>query len=495
MTLFGSLMVMVRAHEENAIKGDRVRSRKQQKVAAAIEHGTIMTASCPRWLEVVEDAGQRKFRALPDRVAVVRRMFELTAAGVGVDKLAKILNSEDVPPFSVGSKGWHAWCLKRIITGRAVLGELRPQRRNLTTNGERIFADRVIENYYPAVVTLAQWERANAARIGRRGTGGRRDKNITNLLNTLCYCASCGGRMRVRSKGKSYLVCDSNFRGLGCPNNVHYDYAKLEGILLERLGGLALDPSGLDTDAEARRRNDEITLLESEIARATKRSASLLLKANDDELSETIWTAVRELNQRRKEAETKVAALRKQLLIVRGADSVEEHQSAMLRVRDAAIAGNFEARARVAEGLRAVVDFALFTRERRSVLVSFGAMVAAHEFRDGEELASFFPGRARHVPNDWRPWLAKLPPGENDVLRKRRQIALQRAGRGDLVAQFPLGGGAFQPDRADFPLGGDGTAVKISEREPDASRSPMSADLDDVRRCTPDEEAAFRRFD
>jgi hypothetical protein len=162
----------------------------------------ILTHALPLWLE--ERGG--KAVAIPERAAVVKRIFALAAAGYGRIRIAKRLREEGVNPFGrplteadvgaysahrqrahkkaptnaevavlrarVGELGrwlhgeWHGadWrptYIGMVLTDRRALGEYTPGGRGREGAGEPI------AGHYPAVVTEAEWAAARAE-AGRR---------------------------------------------------------------------------------------------------------------------------------------------------------------------------------------------------------------------------------------------------------------------------------------------------------------------------------------
>ncbi len=96
MQLFGSIMVMARANEESATKGRRVADAWARKRARARE-GQRMTQKLPYWVEY--NANRTGYKLIPERAAIIRRIFKLTIAGHGAGAVEKLFNREKVPPF------------------------------------------------------------------------------------------------------------------------------------------------------------------------------------------------------------------------------------------------------------------------------------------------------------------------------------------------------------------------------------------------------------
>jgi DNA invertase Pin-like site-specific DNA recombinase len=279
-----SLAIMSRAHEESQTKSHRLSEAWASKRRAIGDRK--LTAQCPAWLELLAD--RRDFVIVSERAAVVRSIFEDSAAGIGNYSIARRLNEADVPPFG-RSSGWQVSYINKILGNRAVLGEFQPHR---VVDGQRIPEGEPIASYFPAVIDQQLYSRAQAARGRRRtGGGGRKGEFISNLFSGLAQCAYCGGRMHFINKGPgpkggSYLTCDTARRGLGC-ERVGWRYDEFEASFLAFVQELDLEPlvrneeeaerrsvldreiealSGTITDLERRRDRTYRLLIEDEIA-------------------------------------------------------------------------------------------------------------------------------------------------------------------------------------------------------------------------------------
>ena len=77
------------------MKSARLLDEWQRKRDRAAADGEPLTKSCPAWLEVVDG----RFAERPAAVAVVRRMFRMSADGVSSEAIVQTLNGEGVPPI------------------------------------------------------------------------------------------------------------------------------------------------------------------------------------------------------------------------------------------------------------------------------------------------------------------------------------------------------------------------------------------------------------
>jgi integrase len=263
--LIFSIVDMSRAHEESRAKSHRLRAAWVNKRNNANERK--LTAKCPGWLRLSLD--KKKFDILPNRAELVTRIFEETAAGIGLYSIARRLNEAETAPFG-RSKGWHTSSISKILTGRAVLGEFQPHR---LVNGRQIAEGEPIKDYFPAIIPEELYYRAQAARNQLRLNGaGRRGSNVSNLFSGLVKCAYCRARMRFENKGTgsrggTFLACDSARRGLGC-EKTRWRYSDFEASFLAFVKELDLE-SLVRSESDSERRADlqnEIAALRGELA-------------------------------------------------------------------------------------------------------------------------------------------------------------------------------------------------------------------------------------
>lgn len=232
-SLIVSIVIMSRANEESAMKSMRIRSSwdaKRRNIA-----NKRLTARCPYWLKPSE--GDTGFEFIPERVAVVKRIFQMSLDGVGSATIVKTLNSEAVPLFSERTNGWQNSYIQKILASPAIYGELHLK---LQRDGELTPLD-VIPDYYPAIMSKEEWLMAASARAGRRTRGGvGKGKNLSNLFSGLLRCGYCGGPMNMGGyvetrrglhKKSKFIACSNARRGLRC-KFIQWEYSDFERLVL-----------------------------------------------------------------------------------------------------------------------------------------------------------------------------------------------------------------------------------------------------------------------
>lgn len=227
--LLYSLVVMSRAHEESQMKSQRISAAWANKRRGASDKK--LTGKCPLWLRL--KANGKSFEILPDRVQVIRRIFDEAKAGMGGYAIARRLNADKVPAFRT-ENGWHKSSIDKLLTGRAVLGEFQPHR---LIDGKRVPDGEVVLNYFPPIIPQDIYDAAQAQRLSKKTAGGgRQGERVSNLFSKIARCAYCGGPMRYEnkgagSKGGQYLACDNAIRGNDCIGG-RWKYEDLEASFL-----------------------------------------------------------------------------------------------------------------------------------------------------------------------------------------------------------------------------------------------------------------------
>lgn len=378
--LLVSLLVMARAHEESARKAERVCAAWGQKRLRAAQ-GEAMTARCVAWCRVAGTGRERRYELIPERAAVVRRIFQETADGMGRRVIVKRLNGEGVPTWG-RSGGWRDSYIAKMLHNRAVLGFGQPHHR--TVEG-RVPLGEEVAGYYPEAVLPDLFHRANTARAQRRGKGGPQGQGVANLFSGLARCG-CGATMvhvnkGMPPKGGRYLQCDAQRRGLACGNPLpSRPYLKEEELLLA--GIMDLDWTALaNREAQRERPEEELARVE---AKQDGKEAELqrLLDAFADA------SPIPQVAERIQRLSREVAVLAGQAKALRRAEASSKASSLvdwskafyiltaeMEKAEGEALAA---IRTRIAQEVRRVVGRIVFMGEAVTVLASDGAIL--HKF-------------------------------------------------------------------------------------------------------------------
>jgi len=197
-----------------------IRMRAARLQIAIAKSGKLM--ACPAWLELSED--RTGFVFLSGRAAIVRKIFELSSAGLGGYTIAKQLNAQRIPTFGP-SPQWDQSTIHNMLSNRATIGEYQPRRYATAQerpNGVRdrkgVPAGDVVKGYYPAVIEEDLFITAQQARRKNLASGrGRKGRLITNLFAGIPTCAYCGAPVRFHSNGNDKsLICSTVLQQQGC---------------------------------------------------------------------------------------------------------------------------------------------------------------------------------------------------------------------------------------------------------------------------------------
>ena len=277
--LYASIGLMLGANIKSENKARRVRESWEAR-----RHR--ITKIVPGWLRVSVDGTE--YEPVPERVEVVRRIFR-ECQYHGLDKIVEGLNRDGIPPFETFNNkkrrtaGWHGASLRRMIVGRAVLGEIELHRYTTETRDEIIDGKRIEYaadvrisvgrrmKAYPPIIDENMWYASNTALASRVRKGGRKGAAFTNLFQGLAICGSCGGSMKLRTsfyKGKAYayLYC-WNARRAMCSNRRSVEYFPAESWVLRLVGEEAYGAS--------EPQDDNIAQIMSELAVARKEAEAM----------------------------------------------------------------------------------------------------------------------------------------------------------------------------------------------------------------------------
>jgi DNA invertase Pin-like site-specific DNA recombinase len=401
---FGIMMIVVnsyRAYSESKFKSERVGDAwriKREKLGRGEE--IKKSAQCPGWLEL--DRAANRFVEIPERVALVRRIFDLTDAGVGKERVAAMLNDEGIPTWGKGKRAgtkWHPSYVQKITRSPTVLGEYQPHVKG-RADAKRVPVGEPIQNYYPPIIDAVLFARVNRRRRASQGRKGE----IVNLFSGLVRCGVCGGggvyinkansgamkRDRngepnyVVANDESYLVCSNRKQTNACTNRHHIRYRKLRDGVLDAVLHRALDDSFFSQP-------EDVGKIESAIATkrrerdAMRQRAERFLDAMGDQDDPDLKPRWQRARDAARAIDTTIGELEEQLIDARGAVSPAEHLSRVSNVRaaidDEDPATRTEARSRVMDAIAQVVTLIQLQGDRTVRVILLGGAHAI-EFDD-----------------------------------------------------------------------------------------------------------------
>jgi DNA invertase Pin-like site-specific DNA recombinase len=418
------MMELSRGHGESAMKSERVGAAWEAKRKRARENGEILTRNLPAWIE--EKDG--KFELIPERAAVVKRIFALAAAGYGNKLIVRRFIAEGVPPFgkfkinpgrsrSQFAGKWVRSYLQTILADRRAVGEFQPRGKNGKPDGDPI------PNYFPAVVTEEEFHASRAGAAIRRLRPGRVSHYI-NLFSGLLLHARDGGTYYCRTLGKK----DKNRRVLinawaqeARAKCYSFDYEVFEAAILSCLR--EIDPHEIlngDTGP------DETIVLAGELARIEAKIGELegeLLKGD----VATVAKVLRQLEGQKADLAARLAMARQ-----KAAHPLSESWGEAQSLVDALAAATdpVEARLRLRAALRRMIEgIWLLVVPRNGVRLAAVQIWFTGGKRHRDYLLYYLPSRGNkysHKQGGWYPWnladVVKLGPLD---LRQKKTARLE----------------------------------------------------------------------
>jgi DNA invertase Pin-like site-specific DNA recombinase len=417
MALMMAIMELSRGHGESARKSDTNGAKWQEKLACAREgkdqpprrrDGRVtkaITSRLPAWVHEVE--GQ--LALIPERAAVVKRIFRLAGSGYGLASIVGKLTGEKVPCF--GRSGvWVRAYLAKILKDRRALGEHQPRGKGRKPDGPPI------ANYFPPVVTEEEFNKARAGALERKKRPGRIGQHV-NLFSGLLRDARDGDSCIItRQGGGGQRVIINNAGAEGRATYRSFPLATFEAAILSLLS--EIDPREVLNGNEA---TDEVGDLAGRHAAAEASIA--LIEADLDEHGEspTLFRRLREKEaEKRQLAEQLAQALQKAAQPL--SQSWGEAQS-LLASLDAS-PDPHDARLRLRSALRRIIDevWLLVVARGSARLCAVQAFFAGGEHRR-DYLILHRPPKANasaRTEGRWHAWsLASVVKGGGPDLRDR----------------------------------------------------------------------------
>lgn len=205
--LIMSVLVMARANEESATKSKRAADDWASKREKARTEKKPYGKRVARWLKLVDG----KYVAIPERVAIVERVFRETIKGHGYVAIARDLNADKKPAFRGGT--WCATSVGEMLKNRSVLGEWDPKD-----------GGGVIEGYFPQIIDNETFELAEESMSRRRRGKVTKQSKSFQVWQSVGFCSICSAPMYLLSKNTKrvgekmytykYLLCSNKRKGL-----------------------------------------------------------------------------------------------------------------------------------------------------------------------------------------------------------------------------------------------------------------------------------------
>jgi DNA invertase Pin-like site-specific DNA recombinase len=288
-------IILERAQEESNIKSVRVRD----SWAARRTRRQPMTSVCPFWLTLKD----KRYVLVPEKVALVRRIFTMLVAGDSINHISKTLNEEKVPCPGKGKQWTSSYISAQLLGKKLVLGEYQPRLRR---EGKQVATGEPIIGYYPPAIDAELYYRAIGLNAARPKIPQKQGTNCANLFTGLIIDANDKGNMICRRhKGRKMLQSHVALVNKGAV--ISCDYLLFENAFTHFIGGLELDDDTATNaiNAQIQETQGIIADKDTRIAKATK-----LLASNGD--FEEMATVLQELKTQRNALKDRLADLTRQ---------------------------------------------------------------------------------------------------------------------------------------------------------------------------------------
>ncbi|WP_157220605.1 recombinase family protein [Flavisphingomonas formosensis] len=410
LVVVGLIFEAFKGYQESQDKSDRVKEAWERKR----ERRAPMTRICPAWLTIDQKSTHFKsadnlsaaYSVIENRAAIVREIFNLTEQGRGKSTIARMLNERSEPVWGRGD-GWHASYIQKILTSPAVYGEYQPHTR--PKGGERRPVGEPIQNYFPAVIEIEQFERVNDQKARAILAKQRPANPLANLLAGIAKCGNCGGWMMFVNKGdetladgsvvkRGYLKCSNAHRAKGCDRRQSYGYRPIESALLDQILHLAMDDQHFSVKDDAAELEARVLRLKHEVKECEKRQAAAHAKADDPDDDFAI-AKYRESRDATKAAKNQLQDAEEALAKARGSVSPAEHVRRVNEVRSMMHSDNaeerYQARSRVKLAINDIVKEMIFHHSRSRIAVTLkGGVRSFVIYGDTGEIGSLLPAIA-----------------------------------------------------------------------------------------------------
>ena len=187
----------------------------------------------------------------PKEAELVRQIFDMSAGGLGITRIAKQLNAEGIPAPRQSPRGWAPSAVREILYRPLYKGEIVwNQHEKIVRGGTKKRRQREEKDWIrieaPDLRIIAPdvWESVQARLAKVKGTGRSafRDQDSMYLLTGMARCAHCGGPMTIvgqdyhRRKGRFYGCSYYKTRGSSiCKNSLLVEQEFLDQIVLKSL--------------------------------------------------------------------------------------------------------------------------------------------------------------------------------------------------------------------------------------------------------------------
>jgi DNA invertase Pin-like site-specific DNA recombinase len=375
---FNAIRIVIdaeRAHKESQRKSEFTKKNWQRKYKLA-QDGKKLGGKIPSWLTFKDG----KFELIPDRVAVIKKIFKMAVKkDLGALAIVHELNSQNIPTFGKG-KEWALAIVQKIMNDGRVVG-----RFNSSTGV-------VIDDYYPAVVSQADFDRYQAAKKSRTHYRGSATRKVSNLFLGIAYDVETGTTMTREQDGKdkpAYWLASHYQRNKDRAISFRYDVWERE--FLSFINEVTISDVAVE-DENAK----EIEKLESELAKIAIRLEELKTALTQTQSSPVeLANAIAELDKQKKNKAGEILELRS----TKPTDALNASQNILDKLGTAKGEALIELRSQLRQAIRNLVSRIDVTITKDGWDFDLNAVVTFHSGH--KRRLWILTRRGKHVTSLW----------------------------------------------------------------------------------------------
>jgi hypothetical protein len=252
---------------------------------------------------------------------VVRRIFQWSSEGLGINRIARRLGQEHPTPRKWSAQGVRDMLVNELYVGRLIFGRstyVRRKGKKHKVNQPDPSKWTVAEVPHLRIVPAALWDAAQARKAATFGQylrqrdgrlSGKPEQGVLEskyLLSGLVVCAQCQGKMVIWShRGRAPRYGCGTYRGrgaAGCANSHTIDAGILHGLVVTGLKKRILTPERLvelarDLAADAAGRSGRVAEqregLEHELRKVAGRLEKLAVAVAEGGPIQTLLTSIK----------------------------------------------------------------------------------------------------------------------------------------------------------------------------------------------------------
>jgi len=309
--------LLYRAHEESRTKSDRI-TRQHQARREKAKGKNVVYGSLPFWLIRTADWIEFKEPEATDvklclSLLKTYGMYTATAKINEQRKSSKIFSKETV---------------SHLLNRSAVCGDLQTHRIEYDEAGNKIrIPDEVIHDYYPALISRAEFEELRAEIQNRRTTKSTgRVSGFKNIFRNVMTCTYCFSPMRLahmkwKNGGKKYLVCTKSETNQCIEKGrLWYDYDDVERVFFNEVNLSILKKS---LTQKTKIDDAEIEKLRSNLLKAEDQKTNVLKAIEMGTVSKTLVNRLEELEKYSDEIQKRIDELKAENALRRSQNEAE----------------------------------------------------------------------------------------------------------------------------------------------------------------------------